>query len=123
MCRSAAVVAIPRVLAQIGVGQVIPIAEPRRGPRAARIPPPRLRRQPIDTVGRNAPRDPVPLRELAAVVRGVEPSYHFHRTIHVTLEMTWIAAHHRQIFSLGHLIFPHPKPPADRHRSQWIILA
>ena len=80
MRRTTAVLVIPRVLGQIGVARVIPIAEPRRGPRPARILPLRLRRQPIHTIGRNPPRRPLALRELAAVVRGVEPTDRFHRT-------------------------------------------
>src|SRR5207344_455183 len=91
MRRSAAVAAIPRVVRQVGVARVIPIAEPRRGPPPARILPLRLRRQPIHTVGRNPPRRPLPLRELAAVVRGVKPTHLLHR-IGAAREFTRVAA-------------------------------
>jgi hypothetical protein len=44
-----AVLRIPRVVRQVRVPRVIPIAEPRRGPPPTRIFPLRLRRQPIHT--------------------------------------------------------------------------
>src|SRR5689334_2578236 len=116
MRRVAAVVSIPRVLGQVGVVRIIPITESGRGPCPARILPLRLRRQPKMTACWNSSRRLLALGEFAAVVGGVEPRDLLHRTVRVTLEATRIAAHHRQIFPLGHLILPHPKPTADRHR-------
>jgi hypothetical protein len=70
-----AVLHIPRVVGQVRIALVITIAEPCRSPGAGRILPLRLRRQPIHTVGRNPSGSSIPLRELAEVVRGIQPTH------------------------------------------------
>ena len=84
---------MPHIVREVGVAGVVPIAEPRRGPRPARIFPLRFGRQPVNAVGGDATRRPFPPRQLATVIRGVKPTHHFHRAIRVTFEVAWVVPH------------------------------
>src|SRR4051794_26949825 len=125
MRRSSAIDQIPRVVGKVGVARVIPVAITRRGPPPTRILPLRLGRESILAVDCYPTGCPLPLRELNAVIRRIRPTHRLHRMAGVdavveavpnTIKEARIATNHCQVFPLGDLILPHPRPPADGHR-------
>ena len=107
---------VPRVIRQAGRIQVVAVTESCRGSGAGRVFPLCFGRKPIRGACGNSSRCEFLLRQLRAVISCVHPAHTRNRPAQVAREKARVCSYYRQIFTLGHFIFPNPKSASDNHR-------